>query len=88
MRAEIDDVGSLAELASPDVVVARIDRLGADVSARDLTERRLKNTGAPDVIAGPGSGSLAGTPKAGKEQWQAPFRRRGGYTGDIEHIFE
>ncbi|XTR52445.1 hypothetical protein ACOM2C_02865 [Pseudarthrobacter sp. So.54] len=52
MRAEIDDVGSLAELASPDVVAARIDRLGADVSRRDLTERLLENTGAPDVIAG------------------------------------
>ena len=52
MRAEIDDVGSLAELASPEAVAARIDRPGADVSRQDLTERLLENTGAADVIAG------------------------------------
>ncbi len=51
-QAEIDDVGSLAALASPDVVAARIDRLGVDVGAWDMTERLLETSGGRTVISG------------------------------------
>ena len=41
-QAEIDDVGSLAALASPDVAAARIDRMAVNASTWDMTERLLK----------------------------------------------
>ena len=51
-QAEIDDVGSLAALASPDVAAARIGRLGVGVSSRDMTERLLEASDARAVVAG------------------------------------
>ncbi|MEO5778610.1 MAG: hypothetical protein ABIO34_11930 [Arthrobacter oryzae] len=51
-QAEIDDVGSLAALASPDVAAARIGRLGVDVSTWDMTERLLDATDERTVVSG------------------------------------
>lgn len=51
-QAEIDGVGSLAALASPDVVAARIGRLGVDVSTWDMTERLLQASGERTVVTG------------------------------------
>lgn len=51
-QAEIDDVGSLAALASPDVVAARISRLGVDVSPANMTERLLDDSQERTVVAG------------------------------------
>ncbi|SDL98964.1 hypothetical protein SAMN04487916_12046 [Arthrobacter sp. ov407] len=51
-QAEIDDVGSLAALASPDVVAARIGRLGVSVSAWDMTERLLEASDDRTVVSG------------------------------------
>ena len=51
-QAEIDDVGSLAALSAPDVVAARIGRLGVGVSARDMTERLLVAADDGPVISG------------------------------------
>lgn len=51
-QSEIDDVGSLAALASPDVVAARIARLGVNVSAWDMTERLLEAADEQKVISG------------------------------------
>ena len=51
-EAEIDDVGSLAALASPDVVAARIARLGVDGSAGTMTERLLEASNDRTVVSG------------------------------------
>lgn len=51
-QAEIDDVGSLAALASPDIVAARISRLGVDVSTANMTERLLDDSQERTVVAG------------------------------------
>ena len=51
-RAEIDDVGSLAALAAPDVVAARIGRLGANVSEWDMTERLLEDSDERTIVSG------------------------------------
>ena len=51
-QAEIDDVGSLAALASPDVVAARISKLGVNVSKWDMTERLLEDSDERTVVAG------------------------------------
>ncbi|MET3950054.1 hypothetical protein [Arthrobacter sp. UYEF36] len=51
-QAEIDDVGSLAALASPDVVAARIARLGPVISAGDMAERLLEASAERTVISG------------------------------------
>ncbi|MDZ4089630.1 MAG: hypothetical protein U1D68_00255 [Arthrobacter sp.] len=51
-QAEIDDVGSLATLASPDVVAARIARLGVNVSTENMTERLLETSDERTVVAG------------------------------------
>ena len=51
-RAEIDDVGSLATLASPDVVAARIARLGVNVSTEKMTERLLETSDERTVVSG------------------------------------
>lgn len=52
VQAEIDDVGSLAALASPDVVAARIGRLGVNVSKWNMTERLLEDSDERTVISG------------------------------------
>lgn len=51
-QAEIDDVGSLAALASPDVVAARIARLGVNVSTGNMTERLLETSEERTVVSG------------------------------------
>ncbi len=51
-RAEIDDIGSLSALASPDVVAARITRLGLNVSTEDMTERLLEASDERTAISG------------------------------------
>lgn len=51
-HAEIDAVGSLAALAAPDVVAARIARLGVNVSTRDMAERLLEDSDGRTVITG------------------------------------
>ena len=51
-KAEIDDVGSRAALSTPDVVAARIARLGVDVSTWDMTERVLETGGDRSVVTG------------------------------------
>ena len=51
-QAEIDDVGSLAALASPDVAATRISRLGVNVSTGNMTERLLEDSGERTVISG------------------------------------
>lgn len=51
-QAEIDDVGSLATLASPDVVAARTARLGVNVSAENMTERLLEASNERTVVSG------------------------------------
>lgn len=52
VQAEIDDVGSLAALASPDVVAARIERLGVSVSTWDMTERLLEGSDDRTAVSG------------------------------------
>lgn len=51
-QAEIEDVESLAELASPEVVAARIARMGVNVSAENMTERLLEDSHGRTVISG------------------------------------
>ncbi|BCW66997.1 hypothetical protein NicSoilB4_17600 [Arthrobacter sp. NicSoilB4] len=51
-RAEIDDIGSLAALASPDVVAARIGRLEVNVSTWDMTERLLEASDDSTIVSG------------------------------------
>ncbi|MDQ0756568.1 hypothetical protein [Arthrobacter sp. B3I4] len=51
-QAEIDDVGSLATLASPNVAAARIARLGVKVSVEDMTERLLETSDERTVVSG------------------------------------
>lgn len=51
-QAEIDDVGSLATLASPNVVAARIARLGVNVSAEHMAERLLETGDERPVVSG------------------------------------
>lgn len=51
-QAEIDDVGSLAALASPDVAAARIGRLGVNASTWDMTERLLEASDERTVVSG------------------------------------
>lgn len=51
-QAEIDDVESLAALASPDVVAASIGRLGVDVSTGNMTERILVTNDERAVVSG------------------------------------
>lgn len=52
VQAEMDDIGSLAALALPDVVAARIGRLGVDVSTGNMTERLLDASDGSTVISG------------------------------------
>ena len=51
-QAGIDDVASLAALASPDVVAARIGRLGVNVSKWNMAERLLEDSGERTVVSG------------------------------------
>ena len=51
-QAEIDDVGSLATLASPNVVAARIARLGVNVSTENMTERLLETSDEHTLVSG------------------------------------
>ena len=51
-QAEIDDVVSLAALASPDVAEARIARLGVNVSTWNMTERLLEASAERTVVSG------------------------------------
>ncbi|WP_346925253.1 DUF4794 domain-containing protein [uncultured Arthrobacter sp.] len=51
-QGEIDDVGSLAALASPDVAATRISRLGVNVSTGNMTERLLEDSDECTVISG------------------------------------
>lgn len=51
-QAEVGDVESLAALASPDVVAARISRLGVDVSTGTMTERLLEASEERTVVSG------------------------------------
>ncbi len=51
-RAEIDDIGSLSALASPDVVAARIARLGLNVSPRAMTERLFEASDERSTVSG------------------------------------
>lgn len=51
-QAEIGDVESLAALASPEVVAARIGRLGVDVSSGSMTERLLEASEERTVVSG------------------------------------
>lgn len=52
VQAETDDVGSLAALASPDVVAARIARMGPGISTEIMTERLLEDSAERTVISG------------------------------------
>lgn len=51
-QAEIDEVESLAALASPNVVAARIARLDVNVSAENMTERLLETSDERTVVSG------------------------------------
>ena len=51
-ESEYEDLESLAQLASPEIVKERLERLGVQLSADDLKERVLYNDGTRVVIAG------------------------------------
>lgn len=51
-HAEIEDIASLSALASPDVVAARITRLGLNVSTENMTERLLESSDERTVVSG------------------------------------
>lgn len=51
-RSAIDELESLDALASPDVVAARISRLGVDVSTENMTERLLEVSDERTVVSG------------------------------------